>query len=532
MTVSLAGIVAELQRDVGVAALCRPRRGVEKESLRIDRHGMLALTPHPQALGSPLTHPQITTDFCEAQLEFVTGVHDTVAGLLEELQQIHQFTYAVLGSELLWPASMPCMLSGASQVPEARFGSSSIGRLKHLYRLGLALRYGRVMQTISGVHFNFSLPDPFWVWLRDELGSKLSLRDFRTEQYFGLIRNFKRTSWLLLYLLGASPALCKTFLDGRGHHLDVLDEGTLALPYATSLRMGRLGYQSDAQASLRLSCNSLRSYALSLGDALTRPHPPYQKLGIRSNGDYLQLHDSLLQIENELYGDIRPKQPIHPGERPLNALLDRGIEYVEIRCLDVNPRLPMGLDAETVRFLDVFLLHCLLTESPPDIPEEIQMQASNRLLTVDRGRKPGLLLQTLAGERPLRVLGEAILDACMPFVTILDAVDGGDAYARAFSIQRRRLEDPGETPSAQLLFVLQEQQIPFFRLGMNQAHHHARLFANVQLSARTLAEMQEESRRSHERQAELEATEEAHFEAFRRSYVHQAREALATAARI
>src|SRR5438309_1072954 len=281
-------------------------RGIEKESLRVRSDGALSQAPHPPALGSPLTHPHITTDFSEAQLELITGVHGSVEACLQELAWIHQFVYCHIGDEILWCASMPCNLPADNQIPIGRYGTSNVGRAKTVYRLGLALRYGRRMQAISGIHYNWSLPG------------------VTDAQYFALIRNFRRHSWLPIYLFGASPAACSSFVEGRKHELVELSPGTMYAPHATSLRMGPLGYQSDAQSALRVSYNDLKSYAASLDDALTKPYPAYAKAGIRDNDNYRQLSTSLLQIENEFYGTIRPKRRINSGERALHALRSRG----------------------------------------------------------------------------------------------------------------------------------------------------------------------------------------------------------------
>jgi len=291
------------------------RRGVEKESLRTAPEGSLAATPHPLGLGSALTHPHVTTDFSESQLELITGVHATAEACEAELTEIHQAVDALLGEETMWASSMPCFLPADETIPIGRYGYSNIGRAKSVYRMGLGHRYGRRMQTISGIHYNWSLPG------------------ITSEQYFDLIRNFRRHSFLLLLLFGASPALCSSFVEGRDHGLQPFPApvqgkapcGTLHLPYATSLRMGRLGYQSDAQSTLAVSYNSLEGYAASLQDALLRPYPAYEAIGIMNpGGEYNQLSTSLLQIENEFYGTIRPKRVIRSGERPLHALRERG----------------------------------------------------------------------------------------------------------------------------------------------------------------------------------------------------------------
>src|SRR3954462_8548798 len=343
------------------------RRGIEKESLRVRPDGTLAQTLHSQALGAALTHPHITTDFSESQLELITGAHTSVERCLEELTHIHQVVYKHIGDEVLWCASMPCNLPSDHLIPIGRYGTSNVGRAKTVYRLGLAHRYGRRMQAISGIHYNFSLPG------------------VSSEEYFALIRNFRRRSWLLLYLFGASPAVCSSFVAGRPHELAELSPGTHYAPYGTSLRMGRLGYQSDAQTSLRVSYNNLDDYTASLYDALTKPYAAYEKIGIRDGDDYRQLSTTLLQIENEFYSSVRPKRRIRRGELPLHALRARGVEYVEVRLMDLDPFAPIGITPAPCRFLDVFLVNCLLTESPADTPAEILAVRQNQQTVANRG---------------------------------------------------------------------------------------------------------------------------------------------------
>src|SRR5881394_427337 len=406
----------------------RIRRGVEKESLRVRPDGSLAATAHPAGLGSPLTHPHITTDFSEAQLELITGVHGGVDACLDELTQIHQIVYRHIGDELLWSASMPCNLPADDAIPIARFGSSNIGRAKTVYRIGLAHRYGRRMQTISGIHYNFSFAEAIWPALGWPGGAN--------EAYFALIRNFRRHRWLLLYLLGASPAACSSFVASDTHGLQPFGPGTLFAPHATSLRMGPLGYQSQAQAALAVSYNSLDSYAASLHEALTTPHAPYEAIGIRKGNDYRQLATSLLQIENEFYGTIRPKRVIRPGERPLHALRERGVEYVEVRLLDLNPFVPVGITLQNMRFLDIFLLHCLKSESPPDTPAEIAALGRNQHKTAAFGREPGLVLERGNREVPLVDWAAELLGACAPLAATLDATHGGSDYGDALRAAR------------------------------------------------------------------------------------------------
>jgi len=424
------------------------RRGIEKESLRAQPSGDLALTPHPLPLGSALTNPNLTTDFSESQIELVTGVHDGVEAVLQELTQIHQFVYRVLreaGDEMLWVASMPCSLPTDETIPLGRYGSSNVGRAKSVYRMGLGHRYGRRMQTISGIHYNWSLPG------------------VSNEQYFSLIRNFRRHSFLLLFLFGASPAVCSSFVKGRPHELQPLADQSLYMPHGSSLRMGRLGYQSDAQASLSVSYNSLEGYGASLQDALTRPYPPYDAIGVcNPGGEYNQLATSLLQIENEFYGTIRPKRVIYPGERPLHALRERGVEYVEVRCMDLDPFVPIGIAAQTVRFLDVFLLHCLLSDSPPDTPDEIAALARNQHRSAARGREPGLRLERGGHEVLLIDWAAQLIEECLPIAAALDAVQGGQAHRDAVRAASAGLRAPDSLPSARVLAAMQAEHAGSF----------------------------------------------------------------------
>ena len=465
-------------------------------------------------LGSPLAHPHITTDFSEAQLELITGVHTAAEAALAELDHVHRFVGANLGDELLWSASMPCRLGNEEDIPVARFGSSNAGRCKTIYRLGLAHRYGRVMQTISGIHYNFSIPERLWPAIAGSRGEPAD-RDFVTDAYFDLIRNFRRYSWLLLYLFGASPVVCRSFAPNHADGaLEELDEDTLFLPYATSLRMGPLGYQSVAQSSLHISYNGLQEYAASMREALTEPYPPYEAIGTKADGEYRQLSTTLLQIENEFYGTIRPKRRVRSGERPLDALHDRGVEYVEVRCVDLDPFMPLGIDAATCRFLDVFLLVCLLRESPPDSRRESATLLANQRAVVESGRMAGLTLARGDGVAGLRQWAGELLADCLRVARAVDAASGRDDYAEAVERQRRKLADAAQTPSARVLAALREEGISFAEFGLRRSAAHKRWFAERPLGADDLARFNAMTTTSRSDQARIEAADAASAETF------------------
>jgi glutamate--cysteine ligase len=498
----MAGLKERL-RAVPAAALKGMRRGIEKESLRSRPDGALAVTPHPPALGSALTHPHITTDYSESQLELITGAHADIDACLDELTQIHQFVYRSIGDEMLWVASMPCGLPADETIPIGVYGTSNVARAKSVYRMGLGHRYGRRMQTISGIHYNWSLPG------------------LSSDDYFGLIRNFRRHSFVLLYLFGASPAVCNSFVAGREHGLQTLKGNTLHLPYATSLRMGRLGYQSEAQASLAVSYNSLQSYGASLQEALTRPYPAYEAIGIRNpGGEYNQLATSLLQIENEFYGTIRPKRVIFPGERPLHALRERGVEYVEVRCMDLDPFVPVGIEAATMRFIDLFLLHCLLSDSPPDTPEEIAALGRNQQRVAARGREPGLKLERGGVEVGLVEWGAAIVDEMELLANAMDVALGGRRYRDAWLAASKELHAPGQLPSARVLATMATDfDSSYVRFTRAQSVQTRNLLLGLPWSEAMQQRFEAMARQSVQEQKRVEAEDTMPFEVYRQEYL-------------
>jgi len=481
-------------------------RGIEKESLRSLPGGGLALTPHPLALGSALTHPHITTDFSESQLELITGVHTGVQDCLDELTRVHQFVYRTLaaaGDEMLWVGSMPCGLPTDETIPLGRYGSSHIGRAKSVYRMGLGHRYGRRMQTISGIHYNWSLPG------------------LSNDEHFALIRNFRRHAFLLLTLFGASPAVCSSFVAGRAHPLQPLSEHTLYQPHATSLRMGRLGYQSDAQSTLAVSYNSLDSYAASLHEALTQPYRPYEAIGVQNlGGEYNQLATTLLQIENEFYGTIRPKRVIRPDERPLHALRERGVEYVEVRCMDLDPFVPVGIAAPTLRFLDVFLLHCLLSDSPADTPEGIAALGRNQHRTASHGREPGLKLERDGREVSLVDWAVELLEQCEPIAAALNAAHGSTDYSAALTAARQGVAAMDSLPSARVLATMKSDFASSYTGFMRaQSVQTKKQLMSLPWSAEQQASFQAMARESLEKTRAIELADTVDFETFRQRYL-------------
>jgi len=488
--------------------------GIEKEGLRVDETGALALSPHPGSLGSALTNSYITTDFSESLLELITPVYQDPDEALRFLHDLHRFTSQQIGDELIWAGSMPCEIPDSSRIPIARFGSSNIGRMKHVYRVGLMHRYGKMMQSIAGIHYNFSLPDDFWPVYQQTLGVTGPLQTFRSASYFQLIRNFRRYSWLLVYLFGSSPALSESFLEGKPHRLQKLGDRTLYLPWATSLRMSDLGYSTKVQASLNICFNHLETYLKSLSQAVQTKYPAYEEIGVKVDGSYRQLNDTVLQIENEHYSDIRPKRVAQPGERPLEALSRNGVEYIEVRNIDVNPFLPVGIDSDQALFIDTFLISCLLMEEKIICQAECDVVSENMQAVINRGRDPGLVLKTSAGAKSLKEAGISLLDRIEIVADLLDDVHTTDKYRNSIEVQKEKVEDPERTPSAQVLNALQDSGSDYGEWILSKSREHKQRFNADPLSRETYQKLISHGAASMDKQKELEAASIRSFDEF------------------
>jgi glutamate--cysteine ligase len=497
--------------------------GVEKESLRVQPGGAIAHSPHPQALGSALTNEHITTDFSESLIELVTPVFTRSWELLQYLCDLHQFVYRHLGDELLWATSMPCPLTGDADVPTARFGSSHVGRMKTVYREGLRNRYGALMQAISGVHFNYSFPSQFWDVYVAARELPHNTPEFRSASYFDVLRNFRRMGWMVLYLFGVSPVVGRDFLGQSLAGLEVLDAHTAYGPHATSLRMSDIGYRNRNQASVNVSVNSLDQYLVDLKRAITTPHEHYQQLGLKRGDVWLQLNTNVLQIENEYYSAIRPKRVARSGESPSAALRRGGVEYVEVRALDVSAFDPVGVNQTKLRFLEAFVALCLLSSSPPIEPTEQVAIDDNYLKVSRRGREPGLHLARAGRQLPLATWASEILDSMTGICELLDHGDASKPYATALRAQQDKVADVAKTPSARLLRELETTGDSFFELALRMSTVHRDYFLSLPApNDGRLHQFEAEARASHAAQAAIEAAQTGSFDEYLAAYFARA----------
>jgi glutamate--cysteine ligase len=495
--------------------------GLEKESLRVTADGDIAQTPHPPALGSALTNRYITTDFSEALLEFITPPCTDAHSALACMNDIHSFVYAHLRDELLWATSMPCKVAGDASVPIAEYGSSNVGTMKNVYRRGLSYRYGRVMQAIAGVHFNYSLPESFWSAYQKLLGNHEPLQRFASEGYFALIRNFQRQGWLIPYLFGSSPGVCKSFLGSDSGDLEEFDSGSWYQPYATTLRMSDIGYKNKSQAGLCISYDSVDAYIESLTRAIETRSPDYEAIGVVVAGEYRQLNTNVLQIENEYYSFIRPKRVTRSGEKPTVALAERGVEYVEVRALDVSAVDPNGFNEDQLRFLEAFMVFCALRDSDPISIRDQSEIDHNQQAVATRGRQPGLELRRRGRDLALREWAEEICAALEGICTLLDAGDADAPYARSLERQRRAIAEPELLPSARMLSEMKAANESFFQYAMRLSRQHRDHFKSTHLSDEKREGFETEASRSLAAQRDIEGADAMSFSEYLENYFKQ-----------
>ena len=515
--------LAKLINSKQEALLASSQVGLEKESLRVSLDGSLSQAPHPHSLGSPLTHPYITTDYSEAMTEFITPPTEKISEALDFLRNTQRFVYGELENELLWATSMPCVVAGETSIPIANYGSSNPGLMKTVYRRGLGHRYGRVMQVISGVHYNYSFPENFWRVFQDNEQNNDELQKFISDSYFGLIRNLQRFGWLVPYLFGASPAVCKSFIGGEQSSLKSFNDNTYFEPFATSLRMGDIGYQNNQEANsgIKASYDSVDAYVDSLTCAINTPYEAYEKMGVVVNGEYQQLNANILQIENEYYSTIRPKQLAGSFEKPTHALKRRGVKYVELRSLDINAFDPLGINEKQLHFLEAFMLFCQLHESPVIGTQERIHIDQNELATAHRGRDPHFHLYRDGKKILLKKWATEILSAMVGVSEFLDAGSSKSSYRDSLAAQMDKVQDADKTPSARMLSEMSKAGEGFFHFALRMSKQHQQYFTDSALSPDVSSKFSELARESWKHKADLESAENEPFDVYLQRYFAQ-----------
>lgn len=311
--------------------------GIEWESLRAKEDGKLSLTPHPAIFGDKLTNPVITTDFSESQIEIITPTFDTIDEAYDTFSLLADLVNSSLpDDEYLWFQSIPCILPYWDRIPIAQYSEDGVDNQK--YREDLAKKYGVKKQMISGVHFNFSFSDNFLKKLYSLEKSNVGFKEFKNDIYLKIARNYLRYCWLIIYLTGCSIGSHQTFSHDCIHLMDARDNfGSYYSTRGPSFRNASCGYKNLKE--LYPSYDSVEEFVADINR-------------------YIEEGD--LSEAKELYTQIRLK-PKNPNDL-LNSLNDGGIEYIEIRTLDINPFYKCGLVKKDMAFLHLFLIYMLIKE--------------------------------------------------------------------------------------------------------------------------------------------------------------------------
>ena len=506
-------------------------RGIEREGLRVSPRGELSQRPHPSILGSALTHPHVTTDFSESLMELVTPKFKTLEECSDFLNDIHHFVYDNLEGEFIWCGSMPCVIKGEDSIPVAYYGESNIGKMKRVYRIGLKNRYGSLMEVISGVHYNFSFSDNFWAFLRafrrelDECPLE-NEKDFISSSYFCLIRNVHRFGWVIPFFFGASPALCSSFLsnmDKVPSFLEPFDKkGTYFSRESTSLRLSGIGYKNSNQDQLQISYNDVDSYVRGLQTAIKTPYGPWANLGLKDGeGNYKQLNTNLLQIENEYYGSVRPKRIVPSGSSPSLGLKREGVEYIELRSLDINPFSPVGITEEQMRFLDIFLTFCTLKEGNYQTSKENKVYGENFSRVLLEGQNRNLHLDMGGGklEKISDILNDLFSELDLVAAMLDQSLSEDNRYQGVLQSLRKVINREELSLSEKVLDEMKTNDMSYSELTFKLSKENKSFFINKDLDDERKLYFINESEKSKIEHLKIEREKKVPFDQFVQKYL-------------
>jgi glutamate--cysteine ligase len=369
---------------------------------------------------------------------------------------------------------MPPRLPEEEAIPLARFNQTKEGRAQEVYRQGLALRYGKKMQMISGLHYNFSFGESMLDYLHHRFGQQQERRAFIDTLYFRVARNYLRYRWLLIYLFGASPTFDPSYLSEptAGLQSKISCCGAIGnrYRYATSLRVSRFGYANRSQQGYQVSYNSLHEYIRDLQKMLHTKSLEFARLGLTKAGRQVQLNTNVLQKESEHYASIRFKQRVNPGETQLEALARNGVGYLEIRVLDLNPLDRLGVSLQQLHFLQAFMLFCLFESSPDMTTDELRMTDRNHHRVALFGRQPGLKLKHRLGDPiVMNRWAMGLLRRFQPIARLMDEAAGGKGYEAAIDWAMETVWDRTRTPSATILRSMEESNEDHIGFGLRAA---------------------------------------------------------------
>jgi glutamate--cysteine ligase len=317
--------------------------------------------------------------------------------------------------------------------------------------------------------------------------------------------------------------VCKSFLDGKPTKLAEYNDSSYYGPHATSLRMCDIGYQNthEEEAGFKANYDSLDAYVDSLTAAISTNCPRYEKTGVKVDGEYRQLNTSILQIENEYYSSVRPKQVPEDNEMPTLALQRRGVRYVELRSLDINMFDPQGISETQCRFLETLMAFCLFQESPVISDQGRREIDSNLNAVCYRGREPGLVLQREGEAISLRQWAGEICAAMSDFASVLDEDEPDTAYQQALLEQVEAVNDPDKTPAARILAEMHENNEGYFDFARQMSLQHQQYFLEQQHTEEQFRAFTATARQSLIDQKSVEDADDISFDEFLKRYFAQ-----------
>lgn len=311
--------------------------GIEREGLRCEISGKLALTPHPEVFGEKLRNPYITTDFSESQLELITPAMDTLEQTYDFLSELYDIAVMEIGDEYIWPQSMPCIIPEDKKIPIARFCKCPPGVDAESYRQKLMLKYGGKKQLVSGIHYNFSFKESLIQKLHTAYAPQLDTKSFKNSLYLKVTRNYLRYRWLIIYLLGSTSTMHETYVEACGKQLKKISSDSFSSDGALSYRNGDCGYQNK-----------------------TAIFPNYDSVGEHIASLERFIKEGTIESHKELYSQIRLKAK--DNGNLLESLQKDGICYLEYRSIDINPFDRAGISLNDLYFMQLFNLYLLFKE--------------------------------------------------------------------------------------------------------------------------------------------------------------------------
>lgn len=425
--------------------------GLEKENVRVTESGNLALTPHPKAFGDREKNAYIKTDFSESQLEMVTPVCNTLEEVYSFICNLNKVVSLEImkNGEFLWPQSNPPILPREEEIPIAKLSN----REDELYRENLSYKYGKKKQVISGIHYNFSFKEEFIKLLYKELKVEKDFREFKDDIYLRMARNFQKYHWLLIYLTGASPVFHESYIDEIKKDGEILGEDSYYIKDDTSLRNSSYGYKN--KKDYYVSYNSIGEYASDIKNLVK---------------------DKEIQSIKEYYNPIRLKSL--GSEDMLESLLHKGIDYLEVRLLDLDPLSIQGVSKETLYLVHLFMIYTLLKENKEITYKDQEEFFKNHDMVALKGRNEEAVIYENGVPVLLKDKGREILSEMDEIVEIL--FSNNEEFKNVIKRALEKINNPHDTISEKLIKDIKEEG--YINFHMRLAKEYLNNFKNKEFN--------------------------------------------------